>query len=226
MLLHHFGGVIIVARGIIHHLHVLPGIAHLGNPGGRNRAHLIFGRYHGLGFRTGMGGDEDHTVGTADTVDGRGRCVLEDRELLDIVGVHEVDGALHAIHEAQRRVSARERRYTADPEGGTGTRLTAVLVRDDTGDLAAQQIGNLCRGGLELVGGKRGNGADHAGFLLRTVTHNDRLLDGKIPGLQGDIGRLVLSAQFDEGILIAEERDAKGGVLAFILQGITAFRIR
>ena len=173
-----------------------------------------------------MRGDEDHAVRTADTVDRRCRCILEDGELLDIVRVHQVDGTLDAIDEAERRVAAGEGGDTADPEGGTGTRLTVVLVGDDTGHLAAEQGGNLRDGSLELVRGDRGDSAHDAGLLLRTVTDDDGLLNGERARLEGDIGRLVLARQLYVHILVSEERDAKRGVLAFILDGITALGIR
>ena len=108
MLLHDLGRVILIARGIVHHLHVLQAAADFGNLGGGNGAHFIFGRHLGLGLSTGVSRNEDHTVSTTDTVDGRCRCILENGELLDVVRVHEVDGTLDAIDKAERRVAARE----------------------------------------------------------------------------------------------------------------------
>ena len=71
MLLHDLGRIILVARGIVHHLHVLLAAADSGKLGGRDGADLIFGRHLGLRFRTGMRRDEDHAVCTPDTVDRR-----------------------------------------------------------------------------------------------------------------------------------------------------------
>ena len=97
---------------------------------------------------------------------------------------------------------------------------------EETGDLPAQQIGDLGGGSLELVGSDRRDGADHAGFLLRTVTHDHRFLDGEVAFGNSKVGGLVLAAQFCESIFITEERDAERGVFSFILNGITALGVR
>ena len=42
-----------------------------------------------------LGGDNDNTVGSAGTVDGGGRCILEDGEALDVL---RVDGGQRVTH--------------------------------------------------------------------------------------------------------------------------------
>ena len=45
-----------------------------------------------------LGGDEDDTIGAADTEDGRRRGILQHGDALDLVRVDVVEAALHAVN--------------------------------------------------------------------------------------------------------------------------------
>ena len=95
-------------------------------------------------------GDDDDTVRTATTIDGRCRGVFQHRERLDIVGVHHrqrVGCTLHAlsvhgqsVDHNQRVVRGFQRRATADADGGAAARGTTVAGHRHTCHLTREHV--------------------------------------------------------------------------------------
>ena len=56
----------------------------------------------GLALLSALGGDEYHAVGTAHTIDGRGRSILEHGDALYLVGIKVVERAFHTVYLQQR----------------------------------------------------------------------------------------------------------------------------
>ena len=121
------------------------------------------GREVHLGFAgfTFLRGDDDHTVGTAATVDGRGGSILEDFDVLDVVWVDKTQrvGALlvgrsavawcaaclkgHAVDNIQRLGRRGERVGTTDDDTHAAARSTVALVDLHTGDLTLHAVGDI-----------------------------------------------------------------------------------
>ena len=157
-----------------------------------------------LGLGTALGGDEDDTIGTTHTVEGRRGCILEDGEGGDVLGVDKVHVAFHAVDEHQRLAVGAEGVHTADPEVGACARLTGLLHDDDTGQFTGQGGGELADGHLELFHVDRGDGTDDGGFALGTVGDHDDLLQhvGLGHELDADVG---LVAYLDFLVGVADE---------------------
>ena len=176
-----------------------------------------------------LGGDEDHTVLGAETVDGRGSVLqhgdaldvvrvefLEDGEVgvgLELVRVRVVGGGLtgtgggtdDTVHDHHRGTEA-----TEVDVGGEGARLTAVLGDQQARDLALEggdTVGRL--GGGDVLGPDLGDGAGEGFPLLDAVTHDDGLIQEFGVFHQGHfhLGRCFQHAGFE-----ADGRDLEDSV--------------
>ena len=146
-----------------------------------------------FGLGAALGGDEDDTVGAADTVEGRRGRILEDGEGCDVLRVDEVHVAFHTVDEHQRLAVGAEGVHTADPEVSAGARLTGLLHDDDTGQFTGEGGGQLADGHLELFHVDRGDGTDDGGLALGTVGDHDNFLQhvGLRHELDADVGLLA-----------------------------------
>ena len=94
-----------------------------------------------LAFATGLGSDDDHTVGSTATVDSGGRSVLEDLHRLDVGRRQPFDVTRdHSIDHIQRVVTAQSRTDTADTDGSRLTGLTRTGSDCHTGGTALQRL--------------------------------------------------------------------------------------
>ena len=66
---------------------------------------------------TTLGGDQDGTVGTLIAIEGNGGSILEDTDVIDLVGTDETDITLHTVDENQRGAGA-QALEAADVERG------------------------------------------------------------------------------------------------------------
>ena len=172
-----FGRVDLAARGGVPQFGELHGVEHVGD----------FGRLHHAGFEADVDlgfaddtlarGDEDHAVGAAHAVDGRRGGVFEDREVLDVLDVDQIQITFDAVDEHQRRRAAAEGRDAADPEGRAGARFARTLHRDHAGQLAGQVVGDFGRRHPDVVDRDRGDRPHDAGLLLRAVSHDDHFVE-------------------------------------------------
>ena len=146
--------------------------------------------------------DEDHTVGTACTVDGRCRGILQHLDRLDIVRAearervddqtlalgHRLADQGHTVDDVQRLVRTVDRARTADADRGAAARLTVVLTHLHTGNLAAQRIVERGNGlVVEQFRLDRSHGSGQVRLLHRTVTNRHDLFERNGILLQDDV---------------------------------------
>ena len=146
------------------------------------------------------GGDDDHAVGTARTVDGGCRGVLQDVHRLDVGGVdvgelpHEGD----AVEHDERVVGGRERALTADADLHLGTRLRAGLRHEHTGHAALQCLGSV--GGshlIELLAADVGHRTGDGLAALRAIANHHHLIEAAALVLELHVdGRLRAHTDF------------------------------
>ena len=123
---------------------------------------------------TALRRDDDHAVGTAYTIHGRGRSILQHRERLNLGNVDVVEVALHAVNQDERLVTAREGRDTANPEVRiVVARLTRTLDADDARELTGEVVRQRARRTERQLRGLDGlDGADDGGLLLAAVARH------------------------------------------------------
>ena len=120
---------------------ILPGIEHL-----RRVVHLrerIVGVQTHLchTFLTLLGADDDDTVGSTATVDSGRGGILQNLDVIDIVGREEVDILEgHAVHHIQRIVGTVQRSGTTHANGGRRTGLSVRLRNLQTGGLTLHTL--------------------------------------------------------------------------------------
>ena len=142
-------------------------------------AAVTYRRFAVLG-RTGFGRDQNDAERRAGTVDGGGRCVLDDRNRLDVVGVDAVQIA-HDPVDQHERIGRVDRVHAADVDRGRTAGLTRRRGDVQTGDRTLKHVGHRVGDAvLQLLAAHRRHGARQVDALLRTVTDDDRLfeLDG------------------------------------------------
>ena len=160
----------------------------------------------GLGFGAALGGDEDHAVCAAHTVEGGGGGILEDAERSDVLGIDEIHVAFHSVHQHERFAVGSEGVHTADPEVGARSRLTCALNDHDTGQFTGEGGGQLSDRDLELFHVDRGDGAYDGSFALRSVGHLHYLFKHVLLRHQLDEDILGVS-HLDLFVLVAQEAD-------------------
>ena len=168
--------------GLVEGLHVGDAVGDLRNAG-RGRGAELGAQVDGHFLRVAavFRGDDHHAVGSARTVEGRGRGVLEHRERLDGLGrdvVEHLVGDFHAVEDQQRRLSRSEGRDSADPEiGAVGARLARFLHGDHAGDLAAERGREVARRGLQVARLDRLHGAHERLFLLHAEADHHHVFE-------------------------------------------------
>ena len=130
-----------------------------------------------------LGGDDDDTVRTAATVDGRGRGVFQDGERLDVVRidqrqrvVHTFRGIVvhrHTVDDNQRAVGGVQRSAAANTDFGTSARFARRCVDIHAGNLTLDHV--LGRGyhTVILLIGLHGNDRTGEVVLLGHTVTND-----------------------------------------------------
>ena len=160
----------------------------------------VGGQLPGLAF---LGGDQDHTVGGAGTVEGSRGGVLQDGDGLDIARVEEVHraggdvsggivttGGRYAVDDVERLVAGIEGAETTDGDVGLGTGLAGVggylYARRLAGEDLFKTYDRCILDGFLLDHGCRAG----IGTLLDcTVSHDHRLFQGFPVGGEDDIDR-------------------------------------
>ena len=128
-----------------------------------------------LAFLTLLGGDQDDAVGSARTVDGSGRGVLQHGDVVNVCRGQVAQRAGHTVHQHQGAGRSAERAHTADADGaGFLSGITAALCDGDAGHQTGEHVGHIGHGarlhGLAVDGG---DGADDVHLLLDAVAHYD-----------------------------------------------------
>ena len=135
-------------------------------------------RGHGsLAGRTALRGHEDDAVGASHTEHGRGRCILQDRDALDLVGIQLGERTFDAVDQDQR-LGAVERADAADADDRfIGTRHTGGLDGRNAREVALEGVRHVRDRGLqEAFAADRGNGTGDGDFLLLAVRNDDSLV--------------------------------------------------
>ena len=126
-----------------------------------------------------LGGDQYDAVGSALSVDRRGRGVLQHGERFDVLDVDFVEVTLDSIDQNEGRRVGSEGRYAADPEfRGVFSGLSRPLYGDDSRDIPGQRVGDVCRRDLQVLHLHRGDGPDDRGPLLVAGSDHHHLLHG------------------------------------------------
>ena len=186
-----------VSHGVVP-LHEGSPILHLAGDVGRSQVHRS-GEAHGrLLDLTLLGGDEDNTVLSAETVNGSG-SVLQNGDALDVVGVQFLEngdivigfqltgviapatGVLALTGNATHNTIHNDHRVTITTDAEVGvelTGLTAVLGNLQTGNLTLESVNTI--GGTGRRDVLRTNLRDRTReglTLLDTITHNHSLVE-------------------------------------------------
>ena len=164
-----------------------------------------------LSLRPLLRGDEDDAVGGAGSVDGGGGGVLQDGNLVDVVGVQVRERALDAVDDHERVVVV-HRVETTDVHRRGAARGGRTLLDDEARRGALEAFQDVGDGlALELLGGDGGHGTGQVDLLLDTVTDDDRVVQEEIllrefdvevrTALDGDLFRLIADGRHDKDVL-------------------------
>ena len=169
--------VVVVLRLVVH-AHVGHTVDHLRQLRRHRDLRLVTERHRELALASLLGRHGDHTVRTLRTVEGGRRRILQNREVLDVVGLHVgqiVGRDLEAVEQDQRALGISERGDTADEELGiVAAGLTAALVRDKARDTPRQRCGEVARRHLQFLGIDRlDRGYDRLLLLCRESRYHD-----------------------------------------------------
>ena len=144
----------------------------------------------GSTLRTLLGGDDNHTVGTAATVDSGGRGILQDVHRLDVgrIDVAQLAHEGNTVEHNQRVVAGRERALATNADLHFGTRLRTGLRHHHTGHAALQSLGGV--GGCNLIQFLTANVGHRTRYglaTLRTVTNHHHLVHHMAVFLQHNV---------------------------------------
>ena len=194
---------------------------------------LVPGEVVGVGhvdlvLRTGavLGGDEDHAPGRAATVDGGGGGVLQDGDVLDVVGVDERKvGDFHAVDQDQRLVVAVDGTGTAETHRRGGAEVSRVVGDGQAGDDALETLRHvddrLAAEGLLHV--DRRDGAGQVDLLLRTETDDHGFIEELRVIGQDDVDHAAAGDGHLLG-LVADAGELQGSVCGSV-DGVAAIRV-
>ena len=172
----------LVVLGLVEELHV-------GNRVGyilyarRHREGVVDGDVHGQLLRVAalLGGDNDHTVGTARTVERRCRRILQHRERLDRLGryvAQHLGRDLHAVQHDQGSRVRTEGRDTADVErSAVVARLARTLRGNHTRNVTGKRSGKVTRRNDQIARLDGLHGTHQRLLLLRTESDHHDLVD-------------------------------------------------
>ena len=161
-------------------------------------------------------GDEDHAVGSARTVDGRCRGILEHLHRNDVlrVDLFQIAGIApgESVDDHQRSVRTVERRVAADADRRRGAGVLRGVDHLHAGHAALQQpVDRVGRDVGEFLGLDRGHGTRQVALLDLSVTHDHHFVHGRGLLDQHDVERGA-AADLHRLRFIADEIDGKAGV--------------
>ena len=144
----------------------------------------------GLAGLSLLGGDQDYTVCSTATVDGRCRCILEDFEGFDVVSVDGGGAGRNTVDDVQRVITTLDGVDTTDTDGIVTFRATGVLRNHDSRNTSLKGVNRI---GYR-IGGKffRLDMRDRTGEVAtahRTVTDDNCILKSLDIVLEDDIDR-------------------------------------
>ena len=159
----------------------------------------------------GAGLDQDHAVGAAGTVDGRGRGIFQDLDRFDVRGVdlRQVAGVAdgESIDYDQRGVRTVERTVAADTHYGARPGILRSVHDLQSGGTALQQ--SLDRRGRDVLDGIHLHGNDRSGQVAlfhAAITYDYHFVQHSIVRNKFEV-QVLLSFQFDFLILVTNIAD-------------------
>ena len=159
---------------------------------------------HRLVLLTVLGSDDNHTICSTRTVDGACRSVLQHLDGLDVVRREVANGRTHGhtVDDIQRS-GASERTQTTNLHRGISTRLT-VRRNLYTCHLTFKHRRDVrIRHTLQFLGVHNRHRTRQISFLLRTVTHDNHLIQHVVVRLQLDLINDGAPADSDFPVLVA-----------------------
>ena len=131
----------VLGSQLVEQRHIVGRIQKLGQLCGLVDGVLHMEAYLRCAYLTALGGDDNHTVGTAHTIHGRGGSVFQHRERLNLSHVDVIEVALHTVNQNQRLVASREGRDTTNPEVRVVVSgLSRALNANHTAQLTSQVV--------------------------------------------------------------------------------------
>ena len=175
-----------------------------------------------------LGGDEHHTVGSTATIDGCGRCILQDVDALNVARVQGLNGRSrhqgHSVDHIEWRIGGTDGALTAYADAA---QLAGTLVGGDvnTGGLALQCFEGVVHGaGVQLLLANVHHRACHVAALLRAIAHHHHLVEQLAVFLHGHV-QLALAVNSHGARSIAHIRDVQAGTCWDIADGVVAIQI-
>ena len=173
--------------GVVPHLAVGIGIGEVDELGDRLHGGVGRGGHRGLSGRTALGGHEDDTVRAADTEHGRSRCVLEDGDALDFVGIQLGERTFDAVHEDQRFRAVQGSDAADADDRFVSTRHGGRLDGGHTGEISLEGVRHVRDRGLhQAFAAHRGNRTGNGHLLLLAIRDDHGLVQRGSVGQQGD----------------------------------------
>ena len=130
---------------------------------------------------TVLGGNQDDTICTLRTIDRRGRSILQDREVFNVLNVQVIDVvAFETIHQYVSLTAGTKGRDTANPElTGVLARLSRTLECHDARYVTSQGVGQVRSAiVLQVIHFYIRHGTRHSELLLCAHTSNHHLVNG------------------------------------------------
>ena len=188
-------------------LSIFAGAHYLGNVVSVREANVGVEDHLRLAGLTALGGDEHHAVGTARTVDGGARCVLEHLHALNVLGADAVEAALthNAVDHVEGVVALVDGACAAYTylEVAAGH---AARHHRDTGNAALQSVLNAGDGlVLERLVVHHSHRACEVGLTHGAVTNDYGLVQVGRGALHGYVEAVAAHLEFAAGIAYARE---------------------
>ena len=150
----------------------------------------VVGNLCGCALYTLHGGDDDHTIGTAATVDSGGGGILEDIHRLDVGGVdiRELSHERNTVEHDERVVGSAERALSTDTNLHFGARFRRSLRHEHTCHTALESLrrvggGNLIQFLTVHIDHRTRDGLT----ALSTITDDDHLVEVAALRLEYDV---------------------------------------
>ena len=124
------------------------------------------------------GGDDDHTVGAPNSVNGRSRGILQEGDAFDLGHVQRVKVSFDAVNDHDGRIVAPCAQSPDIKIGLILSGLAADLPADEAGNLADQRLRDGRSGyALELLHVNGIHGTHHAHFFLDAIADHHHLFE-------------------------------------------------
>ena len=125
-----------------------------------------------------LGIDEQYTVGTARTIDGRSRGILQHGEALNVLRSDIIEVTLETVHQHECTGTGTKGGHTTNPEfRHVLARLTGDLTGEHTRDHTGERVGETSGRSTQILGVHRGHGSGEGNLFLHTGTGDDHFVD-------------------------------------------------